>query len=202
MHLNSIEGQLSIIRNKLSNKIVGIAGAGGLGSNAAIALVRTGIGKLIVVDHDKVEKSNLTRQYYFLDQIGKLKVEALEENIRRINPDIEYIGIPRKLIPGEMEKPFGKVDVVIEALDDAETKTRFIEEILEKLPDKPIIAASGTTGYGNLHRISTKQLGNLYICYDPEAKSCEEDILIASHVALMANWEADRAIEILLSEEI
>ncbi len=200
--MNSLEKQLSNIRNKLVKKSIGIAGAGGLGSNAAIALVRTGIGKLIVVDHDRVEKSNLTRQYYFIDQIGKLKVEALEENIRRINPDIEYIGIPKKLIPGEMEKPFRKVDVVIEALDDAETKTRFIEEILEKLPDKPIIAASGVTGYGEPDEIKTKHLGRLHICYDPDAKSCEEDILIASHVALIANWEADLAIEILLSEDI
>lgn len=194
--------KLEEIIDKLRRKSVGIAGVGGLGSNAAISLVRVGIGKLVVVDHDIVEKNNLTRQYYFLDQIGKLKVEALEENIRRIKPDMEYIGIPEKLIPGEMEKPFRKVDVVIEALDEADTKARFIEEILQKLPDKPIIAASGVTGYGKLDRVKTKHLGRLHICYDPDAKSCEEDILIASHVALIANWQADLAIEILLSENI
>ena len=188
--------------DKLRRKSVGIAGAGGLGSNAAIALTRIGIGKLIVVDHDKVEESNLTRQYYFLDQIGIPKVEALEENIKRINPDIKYIGIPKKLIQGKMEEPFKEVDLIIEALDDADTKTRFIEEILEKLPGKPIIAASGVTGYGNLHRIKTKHFGNLHLCYDSEAKSCEEDVLIASHVGIIANWEADLAVEILLSEKI
>jgi len=77
------------IRLKLKESSVGIAGAGGLRSNVAIALARSGIGKLVLVDFDKVEENNLNRQYFFRDQIGKLKIHALKENIKRINPDVK-----------------------------------------------------------------------------------------------------------------
>ena len=77
------------IKIKLKNASVGIAGIGGLGSNASIALARAGIGRLVLVDFDKVDINNLDRQYYFLDQIGQLKVNAMKENIRRIDPKIK-----------------------------------------------------------------------------------------------------------------
>lgn len=189
------------IENKLKESSVGIAGLGGLGSNAAISLARAGIGQLVLVDFDKVEEKNLTRQYYFLEQIGKKKVESLKENIKKINPQVKIITHNIKLEKGFMEIPFQEVTVVIEALDHAEIKTLFIEEILSKLPDKPVIAASGVAGYGHSDRITTKRLGNLYMCYDEKAKSSDIDVLMAPRVALMANWEANLALEIILGED-
>ena len=189
------------IEKKLKESSVGIAGLGGLGSNAAISLARAGIGKLVLVDFDKVEEKNLTRQYYFLEQIGKTKVDSLKENIKKINPQLKIVTHNIKLKKGFMEKPFQDVTVVIEALDKAEIKTLFIEEILSKLPDKPIVAASGVAGYGHSNRITTKRLGSLYMCYDEKAKSSDDDILIAPRVALMANWEANIALEIILGED-
>lgn len=189
------------IRKRLRETSVGIAGAGGLGSNAAVSLARAGVGKLVIVDFDKVEESNLDRQYYFFDQIGRLKVNALRENIHKIDPSIKVEAINLKLKSGSMEEPFKEVDVVIEALDNAETKASFIEEILLKLPDKPLIAASGVAGYGGAERIKTLRMGNLYLCSDDEAPSSDEDVLVAPRVALMANWEANLAIEILLGEK-
>ena len=189
------------IEKKLRESSIGIAGLGGLGSNAAISLARAGIGRLVLVDFDKVEKKNLTRQYYFLDQIGKTKVESLKENIKKINPQIKIVTHNIKLEKRFMEKPFKDVTVVIEALDNAEIKTLFIEEILSKLQNKPIIAASGVAGYGHSDRITTKRLGNLYICYDEKAKSSDDDVLMAPRVALMANWEANLALEIILGED-
>jgi sulfur carrier protein ThiS adenylyltransferase len=67
------------VRKRLIEFRIGIAGCGGLGSNCAVALSRVGIGRLILVDFDVVELSNLNRQYYFRDQIGLLKTEALTE---------------------------------------------------------------------------------------------------------------------------
>jgi len=189
------------IRKKLKESSVGIAGLGGLGSNAAIALARTGIGRLVLVDFDIVEENNLTRQYYFRDQIGKIKVEALKENIKKINPEVKIEIINQKLLKGSMEEPFKDVDVVIESLDSAETKATFIEEILTKLPDKPIVAASGVAGYGHSDRIGTKRLGKLYMCYDEHAPSSDDDVLTAPRVAVMANWEANLALEIILGED-
>ncbi len=189
------------IKKKLGRSSVGIAGLGGLGSNAAVALARAGIGKMILVDFDIVEKKNLTRQYYFLDQIGKLKVDALRENLEKINPEIIIETYNLKLEKNSMEKPFIDVDVVIEALDRAEIKAAFIEESLSKLPDKHVVAASGVAGYGNSDRIVTKRLGNLYMCYDEHALSSDDDVLMAPRVALMANWEANLALEIILGED-
>jgi len=188
------------IRKKVQGACVGIAGIGGLGSNAAVALARAGVGHLVLVDFDVVEEDNLDRQYYFHDQIGKLKSDALTETLHRINPSLDCITHQVKLERGSMEIPFKDVDVVLEGLDNAETKATFIEEILLKLPGKPLVAASGVAGYGKPDRISTLQMGNFYLCYDEKAKSSEEDVLIASHVALMANWEADLALRIILGE--
>jgi len=189
------------IKEKLQNSTVGIAGLGGLGSNAAIALARAGIGCLVLVDFDIVEESNLNRQYYFLNQIGKLKTEALEENIKSINPKTKIKIHNQKLNKGSMEKPFEDVDLIIEALDNANIKTAFIEEILIKLPDKPVVAASGVAGYGHSGRIKTIHSGNLYLCYDEHARSSDEDVLMAPRVGLMANWEANLALEIILGED-
>jgi sulfur carrier protein ThiS adenylyltransferase len=190
------------IRKKLKKSSVGIAGLGGLGSNAAIALARSGIGRLVLVDFDIIEKSNLNRQYFFLNQIGKPKTLALKENIRNVNPDVIIDAFNVKLEKGSMEKYFKDVDVIIEALDKAEMKTNFIEEILNKLLDKPVIGASGVAGYGHSDRIITKKIGNLFLCYDEHAKSSEEDILMAPRVGIMANWEANLAVEIILGENI
>ena len=189
------------VKKKLKNSTVGIAGLGGLGSNAAISLARAGVGKFVLVDFDKVEEKNLDRQYYFLDQVGKLKVDATKDNIKKISTNVNVKTFNMKLIKGSMEKPFKDVDVVIEALDSAETKAAFIEEILTKLKDKPIVAASGVAGYGHSDRIVTKKLGNLCMCYDELAKSSDDDILMAPRVILMANWEANLVIEILLGED-
>ena len=189
------------IKIKLKNASVGIAGIGGLGSNASIALARAGIGRLVLVDFDKVDINNLDRQYYFLDQIGQLKVNAMKENIRRIDPKIKVEAYNLKLKRGSMYYPFKDIDVVIEALDEASIKTEFIEEILLNLPEKPIVAASGVTGYGHSDRIVTKRLGNLYLCYDKYAISSKDDVIMAPRVCLIANWEANLAIEIILGED-
>lgn len=194
-------GKSEKIRLKLKDSSVGIAGLGGLGSNVAISLSRAGIGKLVLVDFDKVEESNLNRQYYFKDQIGDKKTEAIKENIKRINPWVKLEILNHKLVKGEMDKPFHDVDVIVEALDSAEIKTSFIEEIMQNFPEKPIVACSGVAGYGNSERIKTKRIGNLYLCQDEQARSSDDDVLMAPRVCLMANWEANLVLEILLGED-
>lgn len=193
--------KLEKISKNLLNSSVGIAGLGGLGSNAAISLVRAGMGRLVLIDFDIVEECNLNRQYYFRDQIGKLKTEAMKENIQRINPSINLETKNLKLKRGEMDRPFLNVDVIVEALDNAKIKTDFIEEIMQKLPKKPLVACSGVAGYGNSDRIKTKRIGNLYLCQDEKAQSSEIDVLMSPRVCLMANWEANLVLEILLGDD-
>jgi sulfur carrier protein ThiS adenylyltransferase len=189
------------LRAKLRKMSVGIAGAGGLGSNAAVALARAGIGRLVIVDFDKVAKKNLTRQYYFLDQVGQPKVRALKATIRRAIDGVKVDAISKKLMPGKMAEPFRHVDVVVEALDKAETKTRFVQEVLRDLPGKPVVAASGVAGWGGCERIELKRLAPLHLVRDERAKSSDEGVLLAPKVCTMANMQANVVLEILLGAE-
>lgn len=189
------------IRKRLQKSSVGIAGVGGLGSNIAVSLARAGIGRLILVDFDCVEKSNLSRQHYFTNQIGMIKVNALKDTILRVNKSVKVDVFNYRLKKNTMDKPFHDVDVIIEALDSANIKTMFIEEIMQKLPNTPIVGCSGVAGYGNIDRIITKKLGKLYMVYDEKAKDCTNDVLLAPRVILMANWQANIVLEILLGED-
>lgn len=194
--------KLNKIKKILKDSSVGIAGAGGLGSNIAVSLARSGIGKLVIVDFDVVDESNLNRQYYFQDQIGMKKIDALKENLLRINPKIEIIIHDEKLEKKYMDVFFDDVDVIVEALDDAETKTQFIEEIMTKIKDKPIVGASGVAGYGKINSISTIHNGNLHMVYDPDAESSDDDVLLSPKVCIVANWQSDIVLQILLDEKL
>lgn len=190
------------IRKQLQKSSVGIAGAGGLGSNVAVSLARAGIGRLVIVDYDNVEESNLNRQYYFRDQIGMVKVEALKNTIFRVNDSVKVDVFNYRLTKNTMDKPFHDVDIIVEALDNAKIKTMFIEEVMQKLPKIPVVACSGVAGYGHSDRIITKKLGNLYMVYDEKAKDSHDDVLMAPRVILMANWQANIVLEILIGEDI
>src|SRR5690554_2921117 len=74
---------------KIQSVKIGIAGAGGLGSNCAFNLVRSGFNNLVIADYDKIEYTNLNRQFFFYEQVGKHKVEVLKENLLLINPDLK-----------------------------------------------------------------------------------------------------------------
>lgn len=186
------------IASKLREAHVGIAGAGGLGSNIAMALARAGVGRLTLVDFDRVEESNLNRQYFFLDQIGEYKVDALKHNIESAVKGCEVEIINSKLGPGSMSEPFSGVDVVVEALDLAETKARFIEEILLNLPGKPIVGASGVAGFGSSDRLKLVRFGDLYLVQDPGAKPSDEDVLLSPRVGLFAHYQANVVMSIIL----
>ncbi|MFW3145495.1 MAG: sulfur carrier protein ThiS adenylyltransferase ThiF [Thermoplasmatota archaeon] len=182
---------------RLKRSFVGIAGAGGLGSNVAVALARAGVGRLLVVDFDRVEASNLNRQYFFRDQVGRLKVEALKENIERIGSGTVVDIMDRKLEKGRMHEVFGEVDVVVEALDLAETKAQFIKDVLTNLRGKPLVAASGVAGIGRSDHVVVERFGDLYLVQDHGARSSDEEVLLAPKVGLFANYQANIVLEIL-----
>jgi len=185
---------LSILRKS----VVGIAGAGGLGSNVAFSLARAGIGKLIIADFDAVEPSDLNRQQYFIDQIGKAKLDALLENLKKINPFSEYEMHKVKITPSNFSEIFASVDILVEAFDKAEMKQMLIESWLSQFPTKPIIAASGLAGYGQNEKIRTRRAGNLYICGDEETE-CKEGISpMAPRVGIVANMQANLVLELLI----
>lgn len=184
----------------LSGKTVGIAGAGGLGSNCAASLVRVGIGKLIIADFDIIVESNLNRQYFFSDQLGQKKVFALRDNLLRINPSIQIIPIDEKLNPQNIVFNYEECDIIVEAFDKAEMKQMIIETVHQYFPDKPLISAMGLAGFGNINSMRVRQFGNLFICGDMEIEVSDEIPPIAPRVCVAANMQADVVISLLLNE--
>ena len=182
----------------LRSSVVAIAGAGGLGSNAAVCLARAGVGRLIIADCDRVEPSNLNRQYFFTDQIGERKVRALRDNLMRINPFSTYDIHDVKVTPSRVARLFGEADILIEAFDRAEAKQMLIETWLTLFPDKPVIAASGLAGYGKNSKIRTRRLGSLYICGDEESDCAPDVSPMAPRVAAVAALQANLAVELLM----
>ena len=186
------------IKAKLKNKTVGIAGAGGLGSNCAVALARVGVGKLIIADFDKIEESNLNRQYYFRDQIGKIKSETLKENIKRINPDVEVVDHHIFIEESNFEDLFKECDLVIEAFDRPESKEMIVRAMNKFFPDKILIMGIGMSGWGQNGSIKETKYGNLIICGDQKSEVSDENPPLAPRVGIVSNMQANVALEILL----
>ncbi len=191
------EADLAVLA-ALSRSTVGIAGAGGLGSNVAAALARAGVGKLIVADFDVLEPPDLNRQYYFIDQIGKPKVEALGETLTRMNPFSDYEMRNVRIDRGNVREVFAGADLLVEAFDLADQKQMLIEAWLELFPAKPIIAASGLAGFGGNNKLRQRKLGNLYICGDEESECDLCSAPMAPRVAVVAAMQANLAVELLV----
>ena len=107
---------------KLKCARVGIAGLGGLCSNIAVALARSGVGHLTIADFDKVELSNINRQIYTLKHIGQSKPEALKEIIGEINPFCEITDNCIRITADNCSHIFADCDIVCEAFDDPAQK--------------------------------------------------------------------------------
>lgn len=176
---------------------VGIAGAGGLGSNIALTLTRAGIGKLIIVDHDSVSHSNLTRQQFFLNQVGLPKPTALQDTLRRISPYTNFQVWCLKITSENIENLFGKADILIEALDDAEQKQMLIETWQSLYPERFIIAASGLAGVGKNELLRTERSGTLFIVGDGSTELQPGINPISARVAVVANMQANLCLELL-----
>ncbi|MDO9556360.1 MAG: sulfur carrier protein ThiS adenylyltransferase ThiF [Coriobacteriia bacterium] len=187
------------LRAKLGHKRIGIVGCGGLGSNAAWMLVRSGIGSLVLADHDLVEESNLDRQFFFRDQIGLPKTEALATNLTRIDPAVRLELFQAHIDEQNFAEIFSGIDLLIEAVDSAHDKAMLVAVSSELLPGVPIVSASGLAGYGSTNDIITRHLmGNLWMVGDLVSEVSAEHPLFASRVCVAAGHEAHMAIRILL----
>ena len=181
---------------KLQNSVVGVLGAGGLGSNCAVNLVRSGIRNLIIADYDIVELSNLNRQYYFSRHVRQYKVEALQDVLTAINSNVIVTVYKDKLTTESIPEIYKKADILIEAFDAVEAKSMFLEATISL--DVPKIMVSGLAGIGNSDTLRTKKLGqNLYIVGD-EHSGVEDAYPYAPRVAIAAAKQADLALSLLL----
>jgi sulfur carrier protein ThiS adenylyltransferase len=189
------------IKKFLANKKVGIAGAGGLGSNVATSLARTGIGHLVIADYDSVTEDSLNRQYFFYDQIGRKKVDALKHILGKINPETKVEAHDIKLTEEKVIELFSDCEVIVEAIGDARIKQQLIESVLVKLPEKNLVIASGLAGFGNNNRFTTEQFDKLWVIGDQEAEVHQLNPPLAPGVGIVANMQANVVLELLLSND-
>ena len=188
-------------RSILEKAKIGVAGLGGLGSNVLVHLVRSGVRRFVAADFDVVSASNLNRQFFFVDQVGKKKTEALAENLRRIRRGLELDFRDLRLTGENIPDFFADCDVVVEAFDQAEAKTMLIGALANS--GIPVVAASGLAGFGKSNDLRVRKAGcNLYIVGDLVSGISAQLSPASPRVGIAAAMEANTVVAILLGMEI
>ncbi len=184
---------------KLRAAKVAVAGIGGLGSNIAVMLARSGVGHLLLVDFDVVDVTNLNRQMYFISQLGKPKTEALFETLYQINPYLTYETVQTKVTPDNVKELFGGYPIVCEAFDKPDQKAMLVRELLMQCPDATVVSGNGMAGYADTNAIKTRQMmRRLYVCGDQSTDVGDGIGLIAPRVAACAAHEANKVLQLIM----
>ena len=186
------------LHRAFSSATVAVCGLGGLGSNIAIALARAGIGKLILIDFDRVDITNLHRQQYKAEQIGMYKTVALAENLKEIAPYISLGIHTERITEDNAVTLLQDADIICEAFDDAECKSMLTNTVLTEMRDKYLVAASGMAGLHDANSIKTRKVtSKFYLCGDGENDVSEGMGLVSSRVMICAAHQAHTVLRIL-----
>ncbi len=186
------------LQAKLDVARVAVCGLGGLGSNIAIALARAGVGRLHLMDFDRVEITNLNRQQYKVSQIGMLKTEAMRENLAEIAPycdiTIDTVRLTAENIPAKLTG----FPIICEAFDKAEAKAVLLDTVAEHFPDAWLVSGTGMAGVGSANLIRTRRLGRrLVLCGDGVSDVENSDALVGARVLVCAAHQATAIIRII-----
>ena len=166
---------------ELKNSMIGIAGLGGLGSNVAVALVRTGAGRLVLADFDIVE----------------------EPNLNRIRPDSDLVGHKVRLTPDNIPAIFAGCHIVAECFDRSDQKQMLVETVLSRMPDTAIVSVSGLAGYGRSNDIVTRRIHRRHVLVGDGVSGIGPGIpLTASRVGVAAHHQANAILELLLDGDL
>ena len=188
-------------RERLRQARVGVAGLGGLGSHIAVMLARSGVGVLHLVDFDLVDESNLNRQHYFREHLGRPKTEALAEQLARIDPRIEVDIDCVRVDVENAARVFECERIVCGASDDPACKADLVNALLTASPDTIVVAGSGMAGAGPASDMVTRRAGKrLYICGDGTTDVADA-ALYAPRVALCAAQQALATVRLILGLE-
>ena len=180
---------------------VAVCGLGGLGSNIAFALARAGVGKLILIDFDSVDITNLHRQQYKVSQIGMNKTDALRANLLEFAPYVSIETHSFRISENNAEELLKKADIICESFDDAESKAMLVNLVLERMPEKYLVAASGMAGMGSANTIRTRRISKrFYICGDGTSDVQSEGSLVATRVMICAAHQAHTVLRILTEQ--
>lgn len=188
-------------RAVLERARVGIAGAGGLGSNCAMHLVRAGVRRLVVADFDVVGESNLNRQFFFCDQLGMKKVDALKANLLRIDPESEIEAVDVRLDAAAARTLFAGCDVVVEALDAVDAKAMLLGALMPL--GTRLVTASGLAGWGRSNAIRLRRMGARVVAVGDGETSVGDAgrAPVSPRVGIAAAMEANAAVSWLLGAD-
>ena len=188
-------------RSILENAKVGIAGAGGLGSNVAMLLVRAGMKKLVIADFDTVNESNLNRQFFFRHQLGEKKVDALADNLHLIEPSLTLELHDVRLTSENASQTFTDCQVIVEAFDSADAKSMLLQALLPT--GKPIVSAIGLAGWGRSNDIRTRRVGRNLILVGDQTRDVRDGFApVGVRVGIAAAMQANSVVSLLLGEQL
>lgn len=186
---------------KIQHVSVGIAGAGGLGSNCAVNLVRSGFVKLMIADFDTIEYSNLNRQFYCYNQVGQSKAETLKNNLLGINPDLQLTVWQQRVEADNVRNLFEKCHIIVEAFDQAKYKKMIVEQYVNT--EKFIVSASGIAGWADSDDIKIHKVkDNLYIVGDLVSEAGKELPPCAPRVSIAAAKQANLIFQHVLANPL
>jgi len=190
------------LHRKISAVRVAVCGLGGLGSNIAIALARTGVGCLHLIDFDRVDIMNLNRQQYFVRQLGQLKTDALKETLTEIAPYCKIVTDPVRITEDDLAELLAEDDIICEAFDGSEAKAMLVNGVLERFPEKYLLSSSGMAGIASANTIQTRHVfQHFYLCGDGVSDVDGGMGLVAPRVMARAAHEAHMVIRILAGEQ-
>ena len=193
-----LQRYLSPLQRKLLTSVrVGVAGAGGLGSNCAMLLARTGVEDFLLVDGDTVDASNLNRQHFFPRHVTMPKVEALAQVLRELNPEIRTE--KRRLWLDNENTPslLAEAPIWVEALDDPHMKRDFVEQAVRA--GRFVVGASGLAGWGG-PPMQTRRMGENLVLVGDFVSGIDRHPPLAPRVMQAAAMQADAVLEFILGE--
>jgi len=189
-------------QERLSAASVLVVGAGGLGCPVLQYLAGVGVGRLIVVDHDRVEETNLHRQpLYTMADIGALKAQACRAILQRFNPGVEVEAVPERLTPPNASALVARADLVVDAADSFAVSYILSDACVAAA--KPLVSASviGMTGYAGAFCGGAPSYRAVFPDVSVDGGTCASVGVLGTAVAVLGSLQAHLALHLLLGLE-
>ncbi len=189
-------------QKKIFSASVLIIGMGGLGCPLLYYLSASGVGKIGIVDFDKIELSNLNRQSLFsLKDVGKFKVDQAKKVINKMNKKIKIITFKDKLKKKNLKKIFKNFDIICDGTDNYETRY-LINDYCKK--NKKILISSAISKFdGQLMKFNFKKKGPCFRCFMPEApnfeNNCQTEGIFSPVAGVMGSLQANEVLKTILN---
>jgi molybdopterin-synthase adenylyltransferase len=191
-------------QRKIISANVLVAGIGGLGCPLITYLAAAGVGKIGILDFDKIELSNLNRQTLFsTSDLGKFKVNQAKKYIKKINKKIKVVSFNKKLTSKNIENILKKFDIICDGTDNY--KTRYLINDFCVKNKKILVTAAISKFDGHLMKFNFKKKGSCYRCFMPEVptkeNNCQTEGIFSPIAGIMGSLQANEVLKTILHFE-